>query len=138
MVWPVSGITRVRKYSRTSRFIRFLSTARRSCFFAIASPSRDTATLLPSVAIAKTVKKQSDDRRAPAKTRENSLAVSNRYSREKARDSFWPSPAFPRQFEFSVTRFFRIAYGASRARPFARRALITLRPARVAIRARKP
>ena len=64
----------------------------------------------------------SADRSPASKTRRNSSGFNNRFRRENF-------PAYDANDGL---------YSARRARPFERRALITLRPLRVAIRARKP
>lgn len=114
-----------RKLSRTIRLIRFLSMARAVCFFAIARPNRGA--LAPDC-LASTVKAVPDDFFAFAKTCLKSPGLRNRRSR-------------PNDVPLAVGKIKSnrvIYYGASLLRPLARRALRTLRPLRVLMRALKP
>lgn len=114
----------IRKLSRAIRLSRFLSTARRAHFFEIAKPSR---ALLKPLARYRTTNPIFPVRAGRANTRLNSKALRSLFSREKRLSRKPDEPA----------GFFR-TYEDRRARPLARRALRTLRPLRVALRARYP
>jgi len=109
-----------RKLSLITLFIRFLSTARRVYFFDTAKPSLGEAKL---VGMQSTVKHSSVVLIGRRKTDRYCAGCKSLLSRGK--------PAF-------LTNATDRCYGVSLARPLARRALITLRPLRVAIRARNP
>jgi len=79
---PQSAGTCLRNVSRTNRLIRLRSTARRSCFLAIARPRREVYGC-ELRGRASTVKQASDDFSGLSKTRRKSPALSNRCSREK-------------------------------------------------------
>jgi hypothetical protein len=111
-----------RKLSRTIRLSRLRSTARLACFLEIASPS--LAWPVRPVT-ASTVKQRSADRWGPSNTRLKSAAESRRTARGNRLSGMRETQGAPAQ-------------GARRARPLARLAFRTLRPPRVAIRARKP
>ena len=98
-----------RKLSRTKRLIRLRDTARRTCFFAIANPSR--ASLVP-LRRASVVKHESADLRGFWKTRWNSCGLSSRAVRGKRPDAFTGNALRSRRQpdpSFSTTGFDHLA-----------------------------
>jgi hypothetical protein len=108
-----------RKFSRTTRLIRFRSTARGALLRLIASPSRGC---WQSLALAVMVKTPLRKRFPVANVCLKSAGLSSLIDFGNGRSGERKT----------------LNQGVRRARPFARLALITRRPALVAIRARKP
>ena len=133
---PVNSLRCARNDSRIILFNRFRPTASRQFFFETASPSRPC---LVSFDLYKTVKYLSLLRRAPLKTRPYESLSNKRFWRENLLSDAPLNRVL--SCSVAVTRCYYGAmpdYGASCARPFARRRFRTRRPAFVAIRARNP